>query len=58
MKLIKYFGIAIAVIGMIYAKNQIDARNKSDIQTIESLDQDDGAPAPATKTKKQTSPSN
>lgn len=49
MKFIRYIGIALAIIGMLYAKNQIDARNKSEIKTIDSLDQDEGTTPPATK---------
>jgi hypothetical protein len=49
MKYIRYIGIFLAVIGMIYTKNQIDIRNKSDIKTIDSLDQDEGTTPAATK---------
>lgn len=44
MKILKYFGIILAIAGMFFVKNSIDSRNKINIQTIDSLD--DGTEAP------------
>ena len=38
MKILKYLGMFLAIAGIFYAKSKIDARNKSNIETIDSLD--------------------
>ena len=50
MKYSKYIVILLAVLGMLYVKNKIDTKNKSDVQAIEELDQDE-TPTPAIKIK-------
>lgn len=52
MKILKYLGMFLAIAGMFYAKSKIDARNKSNIDTIDSLD--DGSDGPKATIKKKS----
>ena len=37
-KKLKYIGLIIVLIGMVYAKNKIDSNNKSRVQMMDSFD--------------------
>jgi hypothetical protein len=43
MKILKYIGIVLTIAMMIYIKKRIDTRNKTNIQTIESFDEEENA---------------
>ena len=51
MKILKYLGIFLAIAGMFYAKSKIDARNKSNIEAIDNLDEGTETPKVAIKKK-------
>jgi hypothetical protein len=38
MKILKYFGMFLAIAGIFYAKSKIDQHNKNNIQVLDSLD--------------------
>ncbi|MBC7537439.1 MAG: hypothetical protein H7281_01355 [Bacteriovorax sp.] len=44
MKILKYFGMILAIAGIFYAKSKIDAHNKSNIQALDSLDDGNDSP--------------